>query len=439
MSAVLGKFADMSSLLVDTVHPATEAVAAMNAALDDFANAALWSMSIHDVAALVIGVEKLANRVDAMKVAVIAQAEKSLVRTLAGAKTTYGWFKTVADVPAWQGRARLELAHSLETRPLTAAAFAAGEITMGAAEAVCTAIQALPASVPAAMSAEVEELLVATAHQEGSRAVTRRAMEITYRFAPEVLEQQEQAAREARFLTLTTRADGTVAVKGMLDKEAGALAVAVLGPLAAPAPATDGMPDLRQTSARYADAFVQLCQLATPQLPQVRGERPNVAVTMSLESLQAKTTGATGCAPEMLDTGIPLSIEATRRLLCDATVIPIVLGGHGEPLDVGRATRTISTALRRALVARDQGCAFPGCDRPASWCDAHHCKHWADGGDTAICNLCLLCAHHHDVVHHDGWTITMINAMPWFIPPPWIDVDQTPRQHSRHKKRELRT
>ena len=429
----------MSSLLVDSVHPATRAVAAMNAALDDFAEASLWSMSIHEVAAVVIAAEKLANRLDSVKVAVVAQAEKSLVRTLGGAKTTHGWLHTAADVPKWQGHARLQLAHALESRPVTAAAFAAGQITMDAAAAVCAAIQALPPSVPAVMSSEVEEILLATARQEGSRAVTRRAMEITYRFAPEVLDEQEAAARAARFLTLTSRPDGSVTLRGQLDKEAGALAQAVLGPLAAPNPATDGIPDLRDTGARYADAFIQLCQLATPQLPQVRGERPNVAITMSLESLQAKTTGATGCAPGMLDTGIAMSIEAVRRVLCDANVIPIVLGGRAEPLDIGRATRAIPTGIRRALIARDSGCAFPGCDRPPSWCDAHHVTHWSAGGPTALCNLCLLCSHHHDTVHHDGWDIQMTNGMPWFIPPPWIDPNRTPRQHSRHKITQLRT
>jgi hypothetical protein len=425
----------MSSLLADQVHPAAEAVAAGNAALDAFIEAPLWSMSIRDTAALVIAVEKLANRVASAKVAVIAQAEKSLVRTLLGAKSTHAWLKVAADVPSWDGRARLQLAHSLESRPLTAAAFAAGDISMASAQEVCAGMDALPASVPAVMSGGVEELLLDTARQEGHRAVTRRAMEITYRFAPEVLEEQERAAREARFLTLTSRADGTVSIRGQLDKEAGALAQAVLGPLAAPAPATDGIPDLRDTGARYADALIQLLQSATPGLPQVRGERPNVSVTVGLESLQAK---AVGCAPAMLDSGIPLSIGATLRLLCDANVIPIVLGSHGEPLDIGRLTRTIPTGMRRALVARDQGCAFPGCDRPASWCDAHHCKYWTDGGETELCNLCLLCSHHHDVVHHDGWEITMINAMPWFIPPPWIDPDQAPQQHSRHKIRQLR-
>ena len=424
----------MSSLLADQVHPAIEAVAEMNAALDAFGEAPLWSLSIRDQGALVVAVEKLANRVDSMKVVVLAQAEKSLVRTLLGAKSTHAWLKVVADVPSWDGRARLQLAHSLESRPLTAAAFAAGDINAASAHEICAAIEALPPSVPAVMSGEVEELLVATARQEGQRAVTRRAMEITYRFAPEVLEEQERAAREARFLTLTSRADGTVSLRGQLDKEAGALAQAVLGPLAAPAPATDGIPDLRDVGTRYVDAFVQLCHSATPELPQVRGERPNVTVTVSLESLEAK---AVGCAPATLDSGIPLSIGATLRLLCDANVIPIVLGSHGEPLDIGRLTRTVTTGIRRALVARDKGCAFPGCDRPPSWCDAHHCKYWSDGGETALCNLCLLCSQHHDVVHHDGWEITMIDAMPWFIPPLWIDPDQTPQQHSRHKVRQL--
>jgi len=429
----------MSSLHVDQAHPAAEAVAAMHAALDEFAAAPLWSIPTRELADLVVQLEKVANRLDSAKVTSLAQAETSLVRTLLAAKTTHGWLKTAADVPSWVGRARLQLAHQLDSRPATAAAFSAGEITMGAATAVCDAIEALPASVPAAMTGEVEELLLQAASHYGSRAVTRTAMNITYRFAPDVLEEQEAAARQNRFLALTTRADGTVALRGLLDKEAGALAIAVLGPLAAPMPAVDGIPDSRETGARYADAFVQLCQIATPDLPQVRGERPNVALTMSLESLEAKAAGATDCAPGMLDTGIPISIEATRRVLCDANVIPIVLGSHGEPLDVGRLTRVIPTAIRRALVARDQGCAFPGCDRPPSWCDAHHCKHWADGGDTAVCNLCLLCSYHHDVVHHDGWDITMINAMPWFVPPAWIDSDRKPRQHSRHKIRVLRT
>ena len=411
----------------------------MNVALDSFADAALWSMSIRDLAALVVGVEKVARRVAAVQVAVLGQADGALVRTLLAAKSTPVWLRTAADVPTWVGRARLGLHQQLAQRPVTAAAFAAGEISQDAAVAVCEAITALPASVPAALTGDVEELLVGVGRDEGTRAVVRRAMRISQQFAPEILEDQERWAREHRFLSLTTRHDGTVAVRGLLDKETGALALAVLGPLAAPAPAADGIPDVREAGARYVDAFAQLCQLATPTLPEVRGDRPTALVTVGLEALQAAAAGAAGAGLGMLDTGVPITIEATRKMLCDANVIPVVLGGRGELLDVGRATRAIPTGIRRALIARDGGCAFPGCDRPPSWCDAHHITHWSAGGATAVCNLCLLCAHHHDTVHHDGWDIAMTGGMPWFIPPPWIDHDRTPRRHSRHKITRLRT
>ena len=78
------------------------------------------------------------------------------------------------------------------------------------------------------------------------------------------------------------------------------------------------------------------------------------------------------------------------------------------------------TAIRRALILRDNGCAFPGCDRPPGWTDAHHITHWAHGGNTALHNLVLLCAHHHDTVHHHNWTITLHHGQPQFHPPQWM-------------------
>ena len=114
-----------------------------------------------------------------------------------------------------------------------------------------------------------------------------------------------------------------------------------------------------------------------------------------------------------------------------------MLGSAGQPLDIGRATRIVPQGLRRALILRDEGCAFPGCDRPPMWCDAHHIDHWADGGPTSLCNLALLCVHHHDRVHKDGWTIKMIDGRPWFIPPAWLDPERRPRLHSRYRVREL--
>jgi 5-methylcytosine-specific restriction protein A len=89
-----------------------------------------------------------------------------------------------------------------------------------------------------------------------------------------------------------------------------------------------------------------------------------------------------------------------RMLCCDAQVIPIVLNGAGQPLDVGRATRTIPDGLRRAVTARDRGCAHPGCDRPPSWSEIHHIREWARGGATRLDNLVMLCKVHH--VRHEA-------------------------------------
>jgi hypothetical protein len=88
--------------------------------------------------------------------------------------------------------------------------------------------------------------------------------------------------------------------------------------------------------------------------------------------------------------------------------------------------------MRRALIARDKGCAFPGCDRPPGWCAAHHILHWVDGGHTALCNLVLLCDHHHGVAHAEEWHITIINGHPHFTPPRWIDPQQKPIRNTMH-------
>jgi hypothetical protein len=425
----------MSSVESDYRHPAVAAVATINAGLDELQAASLWSLTAAELAVLVVEAEKISRRIAAAQLPLLAQVDSTGLAYELAATSTPAWLRNVADVPFGVGKARLRLHRSLGSRPLAAAAFAAGEINLDVTTAVCGAIESLPADVPAALATEVEALLVATGRDEGTRAVFIRAAEITHRFAPDVLEETEERARQDRWLTLTQRYDGTVGVRGVLDKEAGALALAVLEPLAAPEPATDGMPDFRGAARRYADGFHRLCQLATPNLPDVRGERPNVLLMVGLDTLQQHRPSS----PGRLAGGQVLSGAASRRITCDANLIPVLLDTLGQPLDIGRATRVVPTPMRRALIVRDRGCAFPGCDRPPSWCDAHHVNHWSAGGATALCNLCLLCTHHHTTVHHDGWDIEIIGGMPWFVPPRWIDADRKPRQHSRYKVTQLRT
>jgi hypothetical protein len=182
--------------------------------------------------------------------------------------------------------------------------------------------------------------------------------------------------------------------------------------------------DQRTTAERQADGLAEACaQVMTfGDLPETGGHRPQLVVTMDLDELENRARGA------LLEFGGRLHPAALRRLACDAAVIPIVLNGDGVPLDVGRASRAIPDGIRRAVRARDQGCAHPGCDRPPSWCEIHHVIEWQHGGPTAVSNLVMLCRQHHRQVHDSGWEIQMSSGIPVFIPPAWIDPHRVPRR-----------
>jgi hypothetical protein len=105
----------------------------------------------------------------------------------------------------------------------------------------------------------------------------------------------------------------------------------------------------------------------------------------------------------VIENGPHVSAETSRRLACDACVVTMEHAGDGSVLNVGRRRRTVSTPLRRALARHDGGCRFPGCG--SRFCDAHHVKHWADGGETSLENRVMLCRHHHRRVHEDGWNV----------------------------------
>jgi len=140
---------------------------------------------------------------------------------------------------------------------------------------------------------------------------------------------------------------------------------------------------------------------------------------------------ATGVpATGVLDTGEQLSAAAVRRLACDAQILPYVLGTRSQVLDVGRASRLVTPGIWLALLARDRHCAFPGCRRPPTACDAHHLRHWVDGGPTSLDNLVLLCRTHHTMLHTTPWLVRLHpeDHRPEFIPPPHLDPQRRPRR-----------
>ena len=114
----------------------------------------------------------------------------------------------------------------------------------------------------------------------------------------------------------------------------------------------------------------------------------------------------------------PIPGSTARRIACDASIMRVVMAGRSEPLDAGRRTPVIPPSMRRAVVVRDRTCRFPGCDRPQTWCDAHHVKHWADGGPTAMGNLLLLCRPHHRLIHRPrSFTFELLDGRPVFRRP----------------------
>ncbi|MBY4038016.1 DUF222 domain-containing protein [Rhodococcus fascians] len=129
----------------------------------------------------------------------------------------------------------------------------------------------------------------------------------------------------------------------------------------------------------------------------------------------------------------PLSRNTSRQLACDCLLTAIVMDENGNPLNLARTARTVTAKQKRALTARDHGCAFPGCGKPAAWTEGHHIWHWADGGPTDMNNLVLLCGFHHRLVHHSDWEVFIgTDNHPWFVPPATVDPYRQPRQsHAR--------
>jgi hypothetical protein len=201
---------------------------------------------------------------------------------------------------------------------------------------------------------------------------------------------------------------------------------AALEPLSAPQPGPDGEPDRRDAAVRRADALADLVALVLRHgdLPTSRGARPHLIVTITQQSF------SNGRGLGITATGEHLSTAAVRRISCDADLTAIRLDTNGVPLSMGRTRRTVSPQQWLALIVRDSGCVFPNCDRPAAWCDAHHVRHWIEGGPTDLENLALVCGRHHDAIHHGGWDVeTGADGKPELRPPPWVDPERRARRN----------
>jgi len=308
--------------------------------------------------------------------------------------------------------------------PETAAALAAGEIGIAQVRIITEVMDAVPAASTPTQRAKVEADLARHARSFHPTALARIGQRLLAHLDPDgpPPRDEEDPAPAAGQLRLRHRRDGRLGFEGWFDAEHGPEFRSLIEQLAKPRPLGDGIPDPRNTDERHADALLEICGLAraAQACPAAAGEPPYLSLTLDWEALRTRLGAA------RLDYGAPLSASAARRWACDCKLIPIVLGGESEPLDVGRSSRTVPLGIRRALVARDRGCAFPGCDRPPSRCDAHHVRHWIDSGETSLANCVLLCPTHHRHVHGTGWEIVLNHGYAQFVPPAILDPDRKP-------------
>jgi hypothetical protein len=234
-----------------------------------------------------------------------------------------------------------------------------------------------------------------------------------------VSEGSEEEVFAKRRLHASRTLMGMVRVDGDLDPLTGDALLCALGAITdVEAKGQSDQDDRRSPAQCRADALGQVClsYLDRSDRPKVARERPHVALLVDLEMLKEGLSSTVGIAE--LDHAGPVGVAIARQVACDSALTRIVMGPGSEPLDVGRKTQVVPPAIRRALVARDRGCRFPGCDRPPGWTDAHHVVHWADGGPTSLQNLVLLCRRHHRLVHRPGgFGLALIEGRPVFARP----------------------
>ena len=319
-----------------------------------------------------------------------------------GCRSCAHWVSWRCGVALVAAREHVRVARRLEELPLVREAFAAGRLSYSKVRAL-TRVEGIE------REAELLELAQHASASQLDRLVR------AYRGVV-AAERTARGGRPERWLAWSHDDDGSLIVHGRLPADEGALLIAALeaggeqlaappdtpaGVPAAP-PATPAEAPAPTVGEARADALLLLADsfLATGAVDRSGGDRHQVVVHVDAPTLRSSGRGER-CE---LDDGAPLAADTARRLACDAAVVPL-LERAGRPVGVGRKTRSIPPALRRALAARDGGCRFPGCTA-RRFVDAHHIEHWADGGPTELANLVHLCRHHHRLLHEGGYTLT---------------------------------
>ena len=392
----------------------------------------------------VAAIEALKSTLDAFERQVVAELEGT------GAVKPLGWASTkdfctaVIGGHRGSGPAMVRLAEDVATPRFAPVAVALrdGWLSTTKAMVITRAVNDLPSTADhergvAVLLDEAKRLDATELRRAGRHLLTVLDPSGADRRDEAALCREARTAHDRRVLSITEDGYGGAWLRGRCSAEDAAIVKSTLFSLASPQPAHacdpndcsilgcshDGR-DPRDHGARLLDALVETCRRVQTAnlLPDAHGATPRLTLLMHHDALRARLGDA------VTDIGIDLEAGAVRRLCCDAEVIPVVLGGPSEVLDVGRLARLVTAPIWKALVARDRHCRFPGCTRPPVMCHAHHVVHWVDGGPTSVANMLLLCGHHHRLVHSSPWQVGFAaDGRVVFTPPPGAVRRRPPR------------
>lgn len=347
-----------------------------------------------------------------------------------------------------EAMAQVKLALDLDTcYPVIWEAWQDGKLSQAQARGIVRGAKKLPMRISRETSTQMQHELIGYGQVLDPKALEQAAAHYYKVLDPEGAQDAEErkAARDARlaynsrFLSFAVM-DGAMHIAGQVPQLVGEQLQAQIEALVPTASSyRDAGVPVASRAARRADAFASWIGLmgTVDGAPSKAGEQPTVYVTMTAEQLETRRGAARSLA-----TGHLVDEQATRTMACDATFARLVLSPEGEVLNLGRSQRLIKGGLRRALAARDKGCAFPGCEVPAMACDGHHIIPWQQGGTTSLGNAVLLCPAHHRLVEPDPtlppqyhWRIELDEdtGVPWFTPPASIaSISHQARTHQRH-------
>jgi len=357
------------------------------------------------------------DRLDAKLSEAVGEFDAAGLYDLEGRTTMTAWLKSHTPLTSAEAHRVTMTARHLRGLPVMRTAWETGQLTGAQVAIVLATVRSEHRELFAEQEAELVPLLT-----QLDAAGTRAAMNYWTAHA-EALIDPVLAPEPQRSLRVARLLGERVVLEGELDADSGEIVLAALRL----AETRDGPADPPRTpSTRRADALVDLCRFFLAQQKQRAGgrHRPHVNVMMEADDLYEARRAR-------YESGAPVSASVAAQLLCDSVMHRVLVEPKGAILDYGRATRTISAPLWSALVARDQGCRFPDCDRPATWSEAHHVVWFSQGGETSLGNLVLLCSRHHHLLHRRRWRAKLLPDATFEV------TDEAGRVHSTVPPREL--